>query len=87
MTKEIEKLESLMDVKCNMVSSVSYLNDAIHSLEQATFPMNHIDVNLRRKIWDMRDELKIIADDLILRQKLIRAEFTSTEVQEKEGDE
>lgn len=84
MTKGIGKLESLMDVKCKMVSSESYLNDAIHSLEQATFPMKYIDANLRRKIWDMRDELKIIVDDLILRQKLIRAEFTDTEVQEVE---
>ena len=84
MTKGIEKLESLMDVKCKMVSLESYLNDAIHSLEQATFPMKYIDVNLRRKIWDMRDELKIIVDDLILRQKMIRAEFRDVEMQEEE---
>lgn len=82
MTKEIEKLESLMDAKCNMVSAASFLNDAIHSLEQATFPMKYIDANLRRKIWDMRDELKVIVDDLILRQKMIRTEFRDVEVQE-----
>lgn len=84
MTKEIEKLESLMDVKCNMVSSASYLNDAIHSLEQATFPLKYFDAELRRKMWDIRDELKIIVEDIIERQKKIRAEFTGTELQEEE---
>lgn len=84
MTREIKKLESLMDTKCNMVSSASYLNDAIHSLEQATFSLTCFDAELRRKVWDMRDELKETVNDIIERQRKLRAEFIGTEVQEEE---
>ena len=82
--KGIKELESLMDVKCNMVSAATYLNDAIHSLEQATFPLTYFDAELRRKVWDMRDELKMIVNDIIERQRKLRAEFTDVEVQEEE---
>lgn len=75
-----EMLEDLMDEKTRLACACSQLNDAIYALEQAQFnlAMNDDTYEHRRKVWDTRDELKEMVEDIIRIQASTRERFKDT---------
>lgn len=73
-------LESIMDEKTRMACACAQLNEAIHALEQATFNLGVCHTFEKRlRVWDLRDELKDMVDELIEYQKTLREEFRREE--------
>lgn len=72
--------EDIMDEKTRIACACAQLNEAIHALGQATFNLtSERTFEKRCKVWDMRDELKSMVDDLIESQKVLREEFRKEE--------
>lgn len=72
--------ENIMDMKTRMACACAQLNEAIHALEQATFNLGvYHTIEKRLRVWDIRDELKNMVDELIESQKVLREEFRKEE--------
>lgn len=72
--------EYIMDEKTKLACACAQLNEAIHALEQATFNLvSERTIDKRGKVWDMRDELKGMVEELIESQRELREEFRKEE--------